>query len=127
MWLSTRPDNLVAQALKLRKATGRWALHSRHEENDFSLKIFVEKNLLLPLKMIVLEPVRCSLLREVAKKKLITNISCPRWFSLSPYTILSLASYSCIFEFPVLSLKISPSTDGILCKPFRPATKPSDS
>lgn len=45
------PVILARKAKQLRIRTGRWALHGKHEENDFSLKHFVEKNLALPLKM----------------------------------------------------------------------------
>ncbi|WVF66242.1 hypothetical protein IAT40_000982 [Kwoniella sp. CBS 6097] len=47
---------LTRKARKLRLSTGRWALHSKHEESDHSLKTFVKKNLVLPLKMLVGEP-----------------------------------------------------------------------
>ncbi|KIM78033.1 hypothetical protein PILCRDRAFT_76019 [Piloderma croceum F 1598] len=46
------PVILTRKARKLRLKTGRWALHSRHETNDFTLRGFLETNLLRPVKMI---------------------------------------------------------------------------
>lgn len=50
------PVLLSTKAMKLRKATNRWALHSKHEMNDFSITNFLENNLTRPLKMLVKEP-----------------------------------------------------------------------
>ncbi|KAK4334751.1 putative Polyamine transporter 1 (putative) [Rhodotorula toruloides] len=47
---------LTRKAKKLRFETKRWALHSKHEENDFSLKHFAEKTLTRPILMLVKEP-----------------------------------------------------------------------
>jgi len=50
------PVILTRKAARLRRKTGRWALHSQHETHDFTIKMFLGKNLLLPLKMIAFEP-----------------------------------------------------------------------
>ncbi|KAM0748976.1 MFS general substrate transporter [Meredithblackwellia eburnea MCA 4105] len=50
------PVLLTAKASKLRRKTGRWVLHSKHEMNDFTLKNFLETHLTRPLLMIVKEP-----------------------------------------------------------------------
>ncbi|BGP32950.1 hypothetical protein JCM10296v2_004736 [Rhodotorula toruloides] len=50
------PVILTRKAKKLRFDTKRWALHSKHEENDFSLKHFAEKTLTRPILMLVKEP-----------------------------------------------------------------------
>lgn len=50
------PVLLSTKAMKLRKSTNRWALHSRHEMNDFSITNFLENNLTRPLRMLVKEP-----------------------------------------------------------------------
>ncbi|BGO92279.1 hypothetical protein NBRC10512_001176 [Rhodotorula toruloides] len=50
------PVILTRKAKKLRFETKRWALHSKHEENDFSLKHFAEKTLTRPILMLVKEP-----------------------------------------------------------------------
>ncbi|WWC85578.1 uncharacterized protein L201_000442 [Kwoniella dendrophila CBS 6074] len=47
---------LTKRAKRLRFETGNWALHSKHEESDHSLKVFLHKNLQLPIKMIIMEP-----------------------------------------------------------------------
>ncbi|WVR03429.1 hypothetical protein IAU60_000420 [Kwoniella sp. DSM 27419] len=47
---------LTRKAKRLRLQTGHWALHSKHEETDHSLKVFMRKNLVLPLVMLVKEP-----------------------------------------------------------------------
>lgn len=50
------PVLLTRKARKLRWKTKRWSLHSRQEMNEVNLKTFMRRNLLLPLRMIVLEP-----------------------------------------------------------------------
>lgn len=50
------PVILTRKAQQLRWKTERWALHSRQEMKPFSLNSFLHKNLMLPLKMIVMEP-----------------------------------------------------------------------
>ncbi|KAL8292267.1 hypothetical protein RQP46_001733 [Phenoliferia psychrophenolica] len=40
----------------LRVKTGRWALHSKHEEADFTLKHFLQTNLTRPIRMVAFEP-----------------------------------------------------------------------
>ncbi|KAI5474213.1 MFS general substrate transporter [Pseudohyphozyma bogoriensis] len=50
------PVLLTKKAQKLRRETGRWELHSRHEMNNFTLDSFIHKNLTLPIRMVVLEP-----------------------------------------------------------------------
>lgn len=50
------PVLLTRKARQLRWKTGRYALHSRQETVQISFKIFASKNLILPLRMIVLEP-----------------------------------------------------------------------
>lgn len=47
---------LTRKARRLRLQTGRWSLHSQHEEKDHSLKVFARTSLLLPLTMLVKEP-----------------------------------------------------------------------
>lgn len=47
---------LTRKARRMRLQTGRWALHSQHEEKDHSLKVFMRTTLLLPLTMLVKEP-----------------------------------------------------------------------
>ncbi|CAD6588223.1 MAG: hypothetical protein CYPHOPRED_004316 [Cyphobasidiales sp. Tagirdzhanova-0007] len=50
------PILLTRKAQQLRWKTGRYNLHSRQEMTTVSLSIFLHKNLLLPIKMILLEP-----------------------------------------------------------------------
>jgi len=50
------PVILTRKAQKLRVTTRRWELHSQHETNNFTLKAFLETNLLRPIKMILFEP-----------------------------------------------------------------------
>jgi DHA1 family multidrug resistance protein-like MFS transporter len=50
------PVLLTRKARNLRLKTGRWALHSRQETQDYTLKSFMEKNLLRPIRMLVTEP-----------------------------------------------------------------------
>ncbi|KAK9894126.1 MFS general substrate transporter [Cystobasidium minutum MCA 4210] len=50
------PVILNAKARNLRWKTGRWELHSKSEMNPVGLNIFLHKHLILPLKMIVMEP-----------------------------------------------------------------------
>ncbi|GAA6040011.1 hypothetical protein JCM8097_004737 [Rhodosporidiobolus ruineniae] len=50
------PVILTRKAAALRLKTKRWALHSKHEENDFSLKHFAEKTLTRPIRLLVSEP-----------------------------------------------------------------------
>ena len=50
------PVLLTRKARQLRWKTKRWALHSKQEETEFSLKRFLSKNLTLPLRMFVTEP-----------------------------------------------------------------------
>ncbi|KZO98541.1 MFS general substrate transporter [Calocera viscosa TUFC12733] len=50
------PALLTSKARRLRIRTGRWALHSRQEEQEFTLQMFLQKNLVRPLEMIAFEP-----------------------------------------------------------------------
>lgn len=50
------PVLLSRKAQQLRWKTGRYALHSRQEMQPVSIKSFAKKNLILPLRMIALEP-----------------------------------------------------------------------
>ncbi|WWC67051.1 uncharacterized protein I206_100958 [Kwoniella pini CBS 10737] len=52
---------LTKKARKMRFESGNWALHSKHEESDHSLKVFLNKNLKLPVKMLLMEPM-CTLI-----------------------------------------------------------------
>jgi len=47
---------LTKKASLMRIDTGRWSLHSKAEEKDHSLKGFAQTTLLLPLQMLVKEP-----------------------------------------------------------------------
>ena len=47
---------LTKKARRLRLETGRWSLHSKHEETDHSISAFLHKMLFLPLQMLVKEP-----------------------------------------------------------------------
>lgn len=47
------PVLLSRKANKLRKLTGNWALHSKHQENDQSLKSWVRTYLLVPVEMLI--------------------------------------------------------------------------
>ncbi|GAA5988009.1 hypothetical protein JCM10908_002028 [Rhodotorula pacifica] len=50
------PVILTRKAKDLRFRTKRWALHSKHEENDFSLKHFLEKTVTRPISLLFGEP-----------------------------------------------------------------------
>ncbi|BGP17112.1 hypothetical protein JCM10213_003891 [Rhodosporidiobolus nylandii] len=50
------PVILTRKAKDLRFRTKRWGLHSKHEENDFSLKHFAEKTLTRPIVLLCREP-----------------------------------------------------------------------
>jgi DHA1 family multidrug resistance protein-like MFS transporter len=50
------PVILTRKARRLRLRTGRWALHSRQETQDYSIRTFMEKNLVRPISMIYSEP-----------------------------------------------------------------------
>ncbi|KZT61632.1 MFS general substrate transporter [Calocera cornea HHB12733] len=50
------PVLLTEKARRLRIRTGRWALHSRQEMQDFTLQMFLQKNLVRPLEMLAFEP-----------------------------------------------------------------------
>jgi MFS family permease len=50
------PVLLTRKARRLRLKTRKWALHSRQEEQDFTLRMFLEKNLLRPVRMLFTEP-----------------------------------------------------------------------
>ncbi|EIN08811.1 MFS general substrate transporter [Punctularia strigosozonata HHB-11173 SS5] len=50
------PVLLTRKARRLRLKTGRWALHSRQEMQEYTLRSFMEKNLLRPLRMLATEP-----------------------------------------------------------------------
>ncbi len=47
---------LTKKAKRMRLTTGKWSLHSKHEETDHSLSAFLHKTLFLPLIMLVKEP-----------------------------------------------------------------------
>lgn len=47
---------LTRRARTLRMKTKNWALHSKHEEVDHSISVFMHKTLYTPLKMLVREP-----------------------------------------------------------------------
>ncbi|KAL3703550.1 hypothetical protein TMatcc_010739 [Talaromyces marneffei ATCC 18224] len=47
------PILLTRKANRLRKLTGNWALHSKHQENDQSLKSWVRSYLLVPMEMLI--------------------------------------------------------------------------
>ncbi|EED13459.1 conserved hypothetical protein [Talaromyces stipitatus ATCC 10500] len=47
------PVLLSRKASKLRKLTGNWALHSKHQESDLSFKYWTRTYLLVPLEMLV--------------------------------------------------------------------------
>lgn len=47
------PVLLSRKANKLRKLTGNWALHSKHQENDQSFKSWVRTYLLVPMEMLI--------------------------------------------------------------------------
>jgi DHA1 family multidrug resistance protein-like MFS transporter len=53
---TSAPAILTKKAKNLRLRTGRWALHSKHEEADHSIQAFIHKTLALPLIMLVKEP-----------------------------------------------------------------------
>jgi DHA1 family multidrug resistance protein-like MFS transporter len=50
------PYILTQKAKRLRKETGRWALHSQAEMKDTHFKVFLHQNLALPLRMVATEP-----------------------------------------------------------------------
>jgi DHA1 family multidrug resistance protein-like MFS transporter len=50
------PVLLTRKARRLRLKTQRWGLHSRQEMQEYTLKSFLEKNLLRPIKMLMFEP-----------------------------------------------------------------------
>jgi DHA1 family multidrug resistance protein-like MFS transporter len=50
------PVLLTRKARKLRLKTGRWSLHSRQEMQEYTLKSFLDKNLLRPIRMLATEP-----------------------------------------------------------------------
>ncbi|KUL86434.1 hypothetical protein ZTR_08168 [Talaromyces verruculosus] len=47
------PILLSRKANELRKLTGNWALHSKHQENDQSFKFWVRTYLLVPMDMLI--------------------------------------------------------------------------
>ncbi|KAL2011286.1 hypothetical protein VTN00DRAFT_4004 [Thermoascus crustaceus] len=51
------PDVQANKAVALRRRTGNWALHSRHEELQVNLSEIVQTYLARPLKMLVLDPI----------------------------------------------------------------------
>lgn len=51
------PTLLQRKANHLRHTTGNWALHSKLDEKELTLKEIVEKNLVRPLRMLVTEPI----------------------------------------------------------------------
>ncbi|KAI5475168.1 MFS multidrug transporter [Pseudohyphozyma bogoriensis] len=51
------PVLLQRKAARLRRTTGRWELHSKHDTVDFTFQSFIEKNLTLPLRLITQNPV----------------------------------------------------------------------
>jgi hypothetical protein len=54
---SYAPVLLQRRAKKLRYETKNWALHAKADEQPVDLKLIVEKYLLRPFKMLVLEPI----------------------------------------------------------------------
>lgn len=60
------PVILTRKASRLRHATGRWALHSKHETSDFSLKSFLEKHLFRPFLFLFTEPIILALCTYLA-------------------------------------------------------------
>jgi DHA1 family multidrug resistance protein-like MFS transporter len=50
------PVLLTRKARALRLQSGRWALHSRQEMQEYTLRSFLEKNLLRPIRMLATEP-----------------------------------------------------------------------
>ena len=51
------PRLLTVKAQKLRVRTGNFALHSRQEETESSIGHFMQKNLVLPIKLIIYDPI----------------------------------------------------------------------
>ena len=51
------PRLLTVKAQKLRVRTGNFALHSRQEETESSIAQFVQKNLVLPIKLVLFDPI----------------------------------------------------------------------
>ncbi|KAJ5654377.1 hypothetical protein N7490_001380 [Penicillium lividum] len=51
------PCLLVAKADRLRRDTGNWAIHARHEKIEVDFMQLVEKYLTRPMKMLITEPV----------------------------------------------------------------------
>lgn len=51
------PVILTRKARQIRWKTQRWGLHSRQEMQPISIKTFMTKNLVVPLRMIALEPI----------------------------------------------------------------------
>ncbi|GAA6014232.1 hypothetical protein JCM8202_005200 [Rhodotorula sphaerocarpa] len=60
------PVILTKKAKDLRYRTKRWALHSKHEENDFSLKHFMEKTITRPILMLFKEPAVAAIVGHVS-------------------------------------------------------------
>ena len=54
------PRLLTEKAQRLRVRTGNFALHSRQEMQELTASAFVEKNLLLPLKLVLFDPIVTS-------------------------------------------------------------------
>lgn len=51
------PVILTDKARRLRLKTRRWALHSKAEESDTSIEVFIERNLFRPIQMLLFEPI----------------------------------------------------------------------
>jgi DHA1 family multidrug resistance protein-like MFS transporter len=51
------PIILAKKANKLRKQTKNWAIHARHEETYVDVRELVEKTLVRPLHMLLVEPI----------------------------------------------------------------------
>lgn len=51
------PVVLAKKAAHLRRIRKNWAIHATFEENEFELKVLVEKNLFRPVRMLIQEPI----------------------------------------------------------------------
>lgn len=58
---TAEPILLQRKAQSLRTETGHWALHAKCEEQPVNMRIFLEKYLTKPMKMLVLEPIVSAL------------------------------------------------------------------
>lgn len=51
------PCLLSSKAAMIRRQTGNWAIHAKHDEVDIDLQELIHKNLLRPLRMLITEPI----------------------------------------------------------------------